>query len=180
MKFLLAIIICFSILSCNQNQENKQSVFNKKDKENIELFANSTFEILSELDTYDQFKLKDTNDIYVFIYTKEGIIFVDEVDYETDYIECLIFEFNSDLETFKFSDEEISNLNCIYQWRAETKFLKKETKEIKKGSISGKQIDSETWEIFVDIDTEFSFGGYFEKDDSRKISIEEVVKTTKR
>ncbi len=180
MKHLLFVIICFSVISCNQNQINKKSKFSKQDSEKFEIIDNSSFEVLSTLDTYEQYSLNNKNNSCVFIYTKEDVTFVDEVDYETDYTECLIFEFDKKLESFNFSDDEISNLNCYYLWRAESKLLKKETIKITSGDITGKLIEDDTWEISLNVDTKFKFGSYFDKDESRKISVDKKIKTTER
>lgn len=53
----------------------------------------------------------------------------------------------------------------------------KETKEIKIGNIKGQKLDSQTWKISVNIDTEIKVGGFQEKQKSRKISFEKVIKT---
>ncbi|NOZ35779.1 MAG: hypothetical protein GXO80_10835 [Chlorobi bacterium] len=177
MNRILSILLLFSVISCNNDRRTINTTVKKS--ENYTLYSNSTFKMFTKLKTLAQYKLENSNR-NVFVYEKIDETFVDAYDYEPRYTEVLIFEFDPNVETFKYADKELGEINCKYSWEVLTKIPELKVKDIKKGFISGKRISKDTWEIVVEIDTDFRFGGYLEKQKARKIKFTKTIKITPR
>ena len=113
----------------------------------------------------------------VFRFENKDQTFVDANDYDARLKETLLFEINPKLEKFEFTDDELLNINCRYHWVFYSKQPKGKTVDIDKGKIKGEKLDSLTWEISIDIDTEQKFGGYLDKKNSRKFNLSKKIKT---
>ena len=113
----------------------------------------------------------------MFAYSEKGTTFLNSEDYDPVFTESLIIEFSPDQTDFNLKDQELKNLNCKYVWTVISKIPKREVRNIEKGTISGQKISDDTWEIEIDIDTQFKFGGQMDGQSSRKIKLKEKIKT---
>lgn len=72
--------------------------------------------------------------------------------YDDEYAEHLSFHFDDALEDFEFKDEEILNTNCFYYesgaWVRHNRY------RIQKGTITGKKVDENRWDIQINVETE--------------------------
>lgn len=96
--------------------------------------------------------------LITFVDIHEGNFIVAKYQYERDceyanddeYAERLAFHIDKDLESFIFKDEEINSINFFYQeWGA---WITHQKYALKSGIISGKKIESNRWDIQINIE----------------------------
>ncbi len=113
----------------------------------------------------------DSGDKYVFVYERKGVTFIDANDYEAQYTESIIFQFDTVLNEINLCDSALLKIDCKYYWICLAKDIRKEIRNIDKGCITFKN-KNDSMEIQFDLDPKFKFGGYQEKDKTRIIKYE--------
>ena len=105
---------------------------------------------------------------YVFVYKRSGSTMIDENDWDAEYTETLIFQIDTATKEFDYCDKDLKNIGCKYYWICLAKEIKKESRNVVKGCIKGKRI-GDSFQILIDVNPEFKFGGILEKDNEHKI-----------
>lgn len=153
MKILWTIIISCFIFSC-QNSSFNMSNYNKR-TETIKSLLNSTviYDTLPDnINTYKAIRGNKT----VYIFERTGTTVTGIKDWESKYIEELIFEVESTENEFEYSGEKLLEIKCKYFWICYAETIKKEIRNVQNGCIKGTIVgDSLQIDINVEIDFEF-------------------------
>lgn len=163
--------------SCEGNLSYKMSDYAKKSESCYAQYGKIQYDtLLSDLDVYKIVK----GDSIVIVYEREGTTFVNANDYEAKYYEYLIFELDTiKHRKFQICDALLSEINCKYYWVCLSKEPKKEIRNIDKGCIDW-QYYGDSLRVKVDVNVDFSFGGFLEKRKERSFQQEKLIKVEKR
>lgn len=168
---LLFLLLFFA--SCT-NKEFKKTDFFKKG-EQYALYEKASFEAVYDVKKFKQYDLS-AGDHLVFVFERNGTTLIEGSDFDVNYKEVLLFQFDQKIQSFEFKDADLSKISCYYSWRASSKNLDKVALKVINGTISGNKIKGDLWNIKINVDSNCKFGGYFECKKSRKIVIDKNVR----
>ncbi|MDD3740324.1 MAG: hypothetical protein PHH30_03710 [Bacteroidales bacterium] len=163
MKMLWTIIICFFIFSC-KNSSFKISNYNEK-TETIKSLLNSTviYDTLPDnINTYKAIK----GDKTVFVFERTGTTVTGIKDWESKYIEELIFEVESIESDFEYSGDKLLKIKCKYFWVCYAETIKKEIRNVQNGCIKG-TIVGDSLQIDINVKIDFEFDNSILKSDDK-------------
>ncbi len=169
------------VLSCNNSSSGKINKIANYSK------PTESFEVTQGLVVFDTLTANIKThkivqgDKFVFSYERTGLTVSDGEDWDLKYKETLVFQIDTTLTKFDFCDTDLKSIDCKYYWICYAKEIKKEIKNIKKGCING-YVSNDSIQVNIDINSEFGFGSFMEKDEKRKIkkSHKTALDTVKR
>lgn len=172
LKNILIILIGLIATACNDGG-SKISTVSKKTV-NFKLENHSALIYVPNQNKIRKYEVAD-GELCVFTYEKKGVIYANAEDYDAQYTESIIFEFDPTLGDFHFTDGDLTKIHCLYSWKASTKKPTTEIRIIEKGSIRGQKLYENTWSISVNIDSGFKVGSSRDKRNTRKIKFETEI-----
>lgn len=154
---LLTTAIAFTIASCSNNDDDitKKEITivgnpNQTGTVNYSYYLNSKLEIVDQENSYIKWaNIKDGNNL-VFEY--HFIADDDEQIADDEYSETIRFEIDPTLDEFTYTDNSLENINTTLTKYCFCWFQLSDSKSAKpKGTISGKKVSENEWEINLDI-----------------------------
>jgi len=156
------------VLSCNNSSTDKTNKIADYSKPTESFEVSQGRVVFDSLTTnINTHKIVQGNK-YVFSYERTGLTVNDGEDWDLKYKETLVFQVDTTLKKFDFCDNDLKNIDCKYYWICYSKEIKKEIRNIKKGCIIG-LVSNDSIQVDIDINSEFGFGSFMEKNDKRKI-----------
>jgi hypothetical protein len=173
-RFLMLPLVL--LMSCKGDGQRTSTQL--KESEIISLINNSTFEIVENDEVSKSYSLS-SGDKVVVVFEKKGNTYHDANDYEMKFKETLILEFDRNFEKAKYADKDLKKLNCTYIWIGYGKELIKEVRRIKKGEVSVSMKNDCSYQVSVNVDTEFGYGTLLQQRSTRKITFKKGLNLSK-
>ena len=142
-KNYLLLIMTLILISCSDDDSSRDEYsYTYSEKSNLTV---STLE-----DSYMKYGIVEEGENLVFEYR-----FVAEDDgqiVDDEYGETIRFEIDSNLDEFRYSNDELSNIDLVFSKHCFCYFQMDESKDVDPtGIISGEKISSDKWKIKIDL-----------------------------
>jgi len=140
-QICLYVIVLFLVFACKNDDDQKQI-----DTEEFNIKTNSQINISSQ----------DSDFFVATIDSGNKLVFEYKFDSPSDpqiadsgFSETILFEIQTDIEEFSLKNEELNTINAFY--RAICFCPNTESVRISEGTISGKKMNTTSWEIKIDV-----------------------------
>jgi len=144
----ILILLSLILISCSDGDDNKSEKIVAKYA--YSYFENKKIVLSSSDNSYLKYGLIEAggNLVFEYRYTAED----NPAIADDEYAETILFEIQPNIQNFSYTDSELSSINIVFTKYCFCYFPKSNEKDKDPtGTISGKKLSNNQWEITMDI-----------------------------